>query len=561
MKKRGIVTVLAAMLLVLICFTYVGCNQTPTDNTPKEYVIQYTDDSGTYKLTVTDGMPFTLDVVPTKEGYKFIGLFDAEVGGTQYVSASGASLAPFTDGKNMVLFPQFKANDYSVILDYQGAQVTGQREFTVAYGDRLPELPVNLQGAHKTFVGWYTQPNCEGLRVADKDGNLPVVSVLNNDNFDLSKELIYLYAGFEIEKFTVTCYFEAGMEAEELQVEYDTPANKIVPETRVDGKAPLTWSKTLGGEVFNGKITDDTVLYALEYAPVINLDSNGGSKVNSIVARAGSAISLPTPTKDLAKFAYWEDMKGNKYDSTTMPSNSISLKAVWQAKLVFDSNGGSDVKEISEKAGETITLPTPEKEGFIFAGWYNADKDKYTSTRMPVEGIKLKAGWYKAKSVRKTFLESSETSSLIHKITPSLFSNYKINFAQEVSEIDWNKSVNVFLEFHADIKHTKTKDQFRPYPTYATKEHIYFYSQEQVSDAYLMGKCLVDSGNGSINESYVTCDFNIALTINSGMLYIGLGTDKDNWYYQYGSLRCGAGWIMTNFWAEIFYPDTTNLYL
>ena len=120
---------------------------------PKEYVIQYTDDSGTYKLTVTDGMPFTLDVVPTKEGYKFIGLFDAEVGGTQYVSASGASLAPFTDGKNMVLFPQFKANDYSVILDYQGAQVPGQREFTVAYGDRLPELPVNLQGAHKTFVG------------------------------------------------------------------------------------------------------------------------------------------------------------------------------------------------------------------------------------------------------------------------------------------------------------------------------------------------------------------------------------------------------------------------
>ena len=62
-----------------------------------------------------------------------MGLYDAEVGGTQYVSASGASLSPFNDGKNMVLFPQFKAKDYTVILDYQGAPVTGSRQLTASY--------------------------------------------------------------------------------------------------------------------------------------------------------------------------------------------------------------------------------------------------------------------------------------------------------------------------------------------------------------------------------------------------------------------------------------------
>ena len=549
MKKRGIVTVLAAMLLVLICFTYVGCNQTPTDNTPKEYVIQYTDDSGTYKLTVTDGMPFTLDVVPTKEGYKFIGLFDAEVGGTQYVSASGASLAPFTDGKNMVLFPQFKANDYSVILDYQGAQVTGQREFTVAYGDRLPELPVNLQGAHKTFVGWYTQPNCEGLRVADKDGNLPVVSVLNNDNFDLSKELIYLYAGFEIEKFTVTCYFEAGMEAEELQVEYDTPVNKIVPETRVDGKAPLTWSKTQGGEVFNGKITDDTVLYALEYAPVINLDSNGGSKVNSIVARAGSAISLPTPTKDLAKFAYWEDMKGNKYDSTTMPSNSISLKAVWQAKLVFDSNGGSDVKEISEKAGETITLPTPEREGFIFAGWYNADKEQYTSTRMPVEGIKLKAGWYKEK--KETFILAKDSND-----SDDWAYSGRHYYANELSgpSADWRKELDLteyISASGANIKITMHFDMSTNVSTSIYKGGFYLYDNTIVSDANFLTKH-TDTASSTAWRSY---SFSESLSMRTSRLFFCYYAQKTNSDKNWSRL------YYKNIYVDIFYPDTTNLYL
>ena len=68
---------------------------------------------------------------------------------------NGLSLAPFTDGKNMVLFPQFKANDYTVVLEYLDSNEVGERQFTVAYGASLPQLPKNLTGEHKTFSGWY----------------------------------------------------------------------------------------------------------------------------------------------------------------------------------------------------------------------------------------------------------------------------------------------------------------------------------------------------------------------------------------------------------------------
>ncbi len=407
MKKRGFTAVCAVLAMLFFCTAFfAGCDNTLDD--AKEYTIQYTDDSGTHQITVTSGMPYSLDVIPQKTGYVFTGLYDAEVGGTQYVSANGASVSPFTDKKNMVLFPQFKAKDYTVILDYQGSAVTGGRQFTVPYGSSLPELPKNLTGEHKVFSGWYTKANCEGVQVADAYGLIPVVSVLNDTNFDLSGEYVYLYAGFEGEKFTVTCCFETGMDTEELQIEYGTPVSQIVPKTRVNGNAPLTWSKTQDGEAWNGKVESDMVLYALEYAPVIELDSNGGGKVNPVVARAGATISLPTPTKDMSKFAYWEDMQGNKYTSTTMPSKSISLKAVWQAKLVFDENGGSDVDDISVTAGEKITLPTPEREGFIFAGWYTTEKEQYTSTTMPSTGVKLKAGWYKSKEKTKIVVNSSE---------------------------------------------------------------------------------------------------------------------------------------------------------
>lgn len=557
MKKRCVLTMCAVIVMLISCIALAGCK----DAASKEYKIQYTDDSGVHTITVAYGMPYSLDVVPSRTGYDFMGLYDSEVGGKQYISSNGSSLSSYTDKKNIVLFPQYKAKDYTVILDYQGAEITGSRQLTVAYGSGLPELPKNLTGEHKKFAGWYTKANREGTQIADRYGLIPLVSVLNEQNFDLSGANVTLYAGFEMEKFTVTCYFEAGMDTEDVQVEYDTPVSRIVTETRVNGEAPLTWSKTQDGEVFNGKVTEDMVLYAVEYAPVMEFDSNGGNIVNSIVARAGSTIALPTPVKEMAKFAYWEDMHGNKFESVSMPSSSISLRAVWQAKLVFDSNGGSDVDDISVAAGNTITLPTPEREGFIFAGWYTADKEQYTSTTMPAAGIQLKAGWRKAKNTKKIFLEEGRESSLIYTKTPVFLAKYRIDFTEEISDMNWTNAVNVNLIFHVDLKHAKTSDQFVSHPTYATKEHFCFYSQEKVSDAYFMGECIADHGRGLVNESYTTTTFSAHLTVNSGKIFIALGADKDSYYNQYGSLRCGAGWQMTNFWVEIEYPDMTDLYL
>ncbi len=542
MKKKGLFAIALSVVLACCIAVFVGCaEKQPEDTTPKEYTIQYTDDAGSHQITVTAGMPYALDVVPERTGYTFIGLFDAEVGGTQYVSSSGASLSPFTDGKNMVLFPRFIAKDYTVVLDYQGATVTGERQLTVAYGSSLPELPKNLTLAHKEFVGWFTKANCEGVKVADAAGLIPLVSVLNEKNFNLSGEAVTLYAGFEAEKFTVTCCFEPGMDSEDVEVEYDTPVSKIVPKTRVDGKAPLTWSKTQGGEVWSGKVTDTMVLYAVEYAPVIELDSNGGSNVLAIVARAGSTVALPTPTKELAKFAYWEDMTGKKYTSTTMPSKSISLKAVWQAKIELDENGGSDVDDISVAAGDTITLPTPEKEGFVFAGWYTLDKEQFTSKTMPATGLKLKAGWYAEKV--KIYGSGSKAGS----------SSYLGKGEENKQEAGWRQEwdLSEILPSTGARIHIKYINNVWLQVGKGGKLILrqYYYDSNIIGNSYLLGY----EGTEVNTTSHREVTYETDLVMKSNTLYIcwyakNIGTASDRVYFNRVSM-------------EVTYPDTANLYL
>lgn len=554
MKKviYGIVCVTMAVLMTVGCIgCFGGKDKNKEPPAPQEYTIQYSDESGAKQITVTQGQPYSLDVIPEKTGYDFMGLYDAEAGGTQYVTASGSSVAPFTDGKSIVLYAQFKAKEYTVVLDYQGAAVTGDRQITVAYNASLPELPKNLTLEHKNFTGWYTQENRKGVQVADQYGLLPKVSVVNETNFTLTSDgYLYLYAGFEIETFDVTCYFDAGMAEEIVKVAWNTPVGKIVTKTRKNGEAPLTWSKSSDRqEIFNGNIVGETVLYAVEYAPVIDFDTDGGDEINAVVARAGAPISLPTPTKDGYKFVKWETLDGKTAEYSTMPSKSVTLKAVWQAKIVFDSNGGSKVDDISVAAGESITLPTPEKEGFIFAGWYTADKEKYESKIMPSTGMKLKAGWYIKQEKSMVLVENDLNKKLItdsNKLTAK--QRIKIDLSDSIAFVP---SEGISVDFKISFRWGNT------YKNIKGDGQIALYESESFTSSNQLGyKSL---SHGTDRDTYCHDSLNGTAKIHTNILYL--------YYCGKGELQIslsggyGGDVAFYDINMIIAYPDTTNLYL
>ncbi|MBQ8685398.1 MAG: InlB B-repeat-containing protein [Clostridia bacterium] len=553
MKKRiSLVSCLMAALLSCSVL-FGGCtDKDDTSSTPTEYTIQYTDDAGLHSLSVTSGSVYSLEVLPEKYGYEFLGLFDAKTGGTQYIDETGSSLSAFTDNKNMVLFPQFKAKEYTLILDYQGATVTGSRSMTVSYDSAISELPMNLSLENKEFMGWYTEPNAQGTQIADEYGVLPANNKVTETIFDLSgtDNTIYLYAGFENVKYTVTFYFEDNNNPEEIKVEHGTDIKDVVPETRVNGNAVLTWSKikndTNKEYIFTGKVTDDLVLYATEYAPVIDFDENGGEEVIPVVARASSSISLPTPIRENYKFIEWQDENGNTYTSTTMPTKSVTLKAVWQAKLVFDENGGTEVTDISKAVGESITLPTPEKEGFIFAGWYTSEKEKYESKTMPATGVVLKAGWYAVKEEKIVVVKDS------NDYDDWASSGYRTDTKAVGPKADWRKTIDLSTkipENGAKLSFTVHWDMKTEYSAAYFEGGIYFYDGSVVSEANYLTKSIhtVDM------NTWKTFTFSTDIELRSNILYIC--------YYARRTDGKSSRLYYKNMWIELTYPDTTTLYL
>lgn len=549
MKKNKAILVL--LLLFTLTVSLVACvkdgndGDKTTGETQTSFVIQYTDDTGTFNISVEDGQPYAMSAVPYREGYDFVGLFDSEVGGTQYVNSKGSSVSVFTDKKNIVLFPRFEAKKFTVVLDYQGAAVNGAREIEVSYDAKIKDLPTGLYMKDKDFMGWYTQPNREGAQIADAYGVIPTMSLINSTNFDLSDPngYIRLYAGFRGELHTVTFNFEENIPAEEVEVEHGTAISKVVTETRVNNKAVITWSKkpndTAKESVFNGKVTEDMVLYACEYAPVIDFDANGGKDAASIVAKAGSAIQLPAPVRTNYVFAGWYTAGGARFNATTMPSDSVKLIAKWNPMIVFDERGGKEVNDISDVVGSKVTLPETEKDGYIFAGWYTEQGDVYTSTSMPSDSIKLMAKYYKVQTKQIVVISESKTYGF-YTYTPQMNYSHKIDLSDLYNA--GVRTIKLTANYSSRMKARSDKQ-----PEIITS--MSYYTQNTASDAYKVWEY------GEVHN-YTTEWSNHTrtktLNLNTDSLYVC--------YYRNMSITTNYGAEVTNFWLEIEYPDTTKLY-
>mgnify|MGYP002770963683 CR=1 FL=1 len=123
----------------------------------------------------------------------------------------------------------------------------------------------------------------------------------------------------------------------------------------------------------------------------ITFDPDGGGEIAPITAQPGDAITLPTPVRPGYTFAGWYNGE-EKFEATTMPTQSLTLKAHWtisQYTITFDTDGGSEIAPITQDYGTTIIAPAaPTKTGYTFGGW-----DKEIPETMPAENVTVKATW------------------------------------------------------------------------------------------------------------------------------------------------------------------------
>lgn len=127
-----------------------------------------------------------------------------------------------------------------------------------------------------------------------------------------------------------------------------TPSGKVLAQKEAGDNSGWMYK-------VNGELTDKTLgemklqdgdemvfFYTSDYTAktaVITFDSDGGSKIAAVAVGKGQKIAAPAvPEKDGYNFAGWYDAAGNKFDFNTIIEDDLTLKAAWSKKDAVKPN-------------------------------------------------------------------------------------------------------------------------------------------------------------------------------------------------------------------------------
>jgi len=325
--------------------------------------------ANTYKITFdSNGGPsvspksFTYDKDAkldslTRTGYTFLGWYN---GSTKVESGTWKQVG------NITLKASWKPNTYTVSLNPNGGDVSS-KSVTVTYDSKF-SLPAPYKIGHD-FLGWYN-----GSSSQSSTGTWKSTSNMS------------LEAKWAACNYKITFDSNGGPSVSSKTYTYGHSYDLPVP-TRV-GYNFLGWYKS--GEKYTSgtwNIPGDTTFVArwdaIEYT--ISFDDNGAdSSVKDVVLLYDQSYALPVPKKKGHTFLGWYDGY-TKYSNTGTwrGSSDLTLTAKWEVRSfsvkLLPDGGNLNKTQYYFDYGERYELPTPEKRGYTFAGWY-MDGKKYSNT-------------------------------------------------------------------------------------------------------------------------------------------------------------------------------------
>ncbi|EAE1294651.1 LPXTG cell wall anchor domain-containing protein [Listeria monocytogenes] len=159
---------------------FYGTVRQPLQAIPVDYTATFDVNGTETKESVETGDFLTEPAEPTKEGYTFIGWYDAKTGGNKWDFSTDKMPA-----EDMTLYAQFSINEYTATFDVDGKKTTE----LVNYQSML-SAPAEPTKEGYTFTGWYD---------AKKGGNKWDFATGKMPARDMT-----LYAQFSINKYVAT---------------------------------------------------------------------------------------------------------------------------------------------------------------------------------------------------------------------------------------------------------------------------------------------------------------------------------------------------------------------
>lgn len=217
--------------------------------------------------------------------------------------------------------------------------------------------------------------------------------------------MIYLLF-FRTKSFTVTFDTDGGTTISEIKV-LDGEVITLPTAPTKEGYTFIGWTDKNGRIVTKGtKFEENTNLKAKwikNDTEIIDVtfDTDGGNEIGNITMEKDQKILLPTdPIKEGYIFCGWLNEEGKLLPKDIVISENTKLKAYWIKKdaktytISFNTDGGNKIDNILQEVDKKIVLPVnPSKDGFVFGGWIDEDKNAITEDTIINKDITIKAIW------------------------------------------------------------------------------------------------------------------------------------------------------------------------
>lgn len=335
----------------------------------------------------------------SRTGYALTGYFTAAVDGVKVMNADGTLVAEAEDytsegkwimAEDSVLYAQWAAKEYSIVLDSNGGTANGSA--TATYDAGLTDI----EGATFTgysIAGYYTAAS-EGTKVVNANGTLVsnVPGYTDGDGKWIRDENTRLYAEWTANEYTVTYNANGG----EVDSATDTftfgTAYNLQPATHAtlnfagwkDPQGNIVASSGTWGIASNVTLTaqwSETVTYELRFTA-----GNAGATGQPFSMYVGAGtIQLPDGSDVFSltgnDFTGWSDgvnlyQVGADYQVT----GNVTFMAGWQVKsywvtyLVDGGTVGGAYQPLLHNYGSAVTvLPAFDKPGYDVTAWATED--------------------------------------------------------------------------------------------------------------------------------------------------------------------------------------------
>ncbi len=364
-----------------------GATDTPGDADPIWATVVYSGEQTT-RWEIKNGtlVGFTAPVNP---GYKYLGVYDAPVGGSLVIDAQGHY--NFVLEKEITLYVHWEPLSYELTFTTTVGRMEAKDEHTTLYaGQTMPNpLPTPLYDANQyEFVGWELM--CDGEAVLISRGAQPLS---NFETFSYIPALsdadraLELVAKFKPAELKVTFdYNDGSYNFLEYDVTYGDMFDFEFPTLTGINREVLHWSTTPSGQdpYYPDIITGNLTLYAVWIDYKIVEFHISDTHVIEQKYYKGNPISIDDPLREGYDFDGWytsQTFAGNPVQSFTYGALAKKYFAKWTPIPYEVSlyNGQTLVKTYEYTVEDEVLFPTDlTLKGHTFKGWRDKDGNYYT---------------------------------------------------------------------------------------------------------------------------------------------------------------------------------------